>query len=124
MKIMSEQVENIHRPLELLGFHQTVFKFFGTFEIDNASESVKKWIKFYTWGYIGIFTDLGFVLFWGSLMISTSTKETLQTLFVVVAYLNASFKAHTFYANRKELVNLWSKLSDPDYEAKDYIEDE
>lgn len=121
---MSPQVQTIRRPLELLSFHETVFRFFGTFENANASDLEKLQIKIYTIGYQIIFTDTGFVLFWMSLLFSTSTKETLQTLFVVVAYLNASFKALTFYMKRKQLFALWSKLSDPDYEAKDFIEDE
>lgn len=121
---MSEQVQKIRRPLDLLGFHESVFKFFGTFEIENASNVEKLLMKVHTIFYQILFTDLGFVLFSMSLLISTSTKETLQILFVVFAYLNAAFKAFTFYMKRKHLESLWTKLSDSDYEAKDNIEDE
>lgn len=118
------QVEKIRYPLDLLDFHQTVFKFFGTFEIKNASNFVKLLMTIHTILYQILFTDLGFVLFTMFLLISSSAKETLQTLFVVFAYWNAAFKALTFYMNRNKLIALWSKLSDPDYEAKNYIEDE
>lgn len=118
------QVQKIRRPLDLLDFHQIVFKFFGTFDIENASNFVKFLMTIHTILYQILFTQIGFVLFTMFLLVSTSAKETLQALFVVFAYLNAAFKALTFYMNRKKLVELWSKLSDPDCEAKNHIEDE
>lgn len=119
---MSQPVMKIRRPLDLLKFHEIVFKFFGTFEIENASNLVKLLTKCHVKVYQIFFTDLGFCLFTMSLLVSSSAKETLQTLFVVFAYLNAAFKAHTFYNKREELVALWSQLDDPDFEAKDHVE--
>lgn len=111
-------------PLEALRIHEAVFKFYGTFELDNASESTKFLMNLYTIGYQIVFTDLGFILFWSSLLISPSTKEKLQSLFVAFAYLNATFKAHTIYNKRKELVSLWKHFSNPDFKAKDHVEEE
>lgn len=105
-------------PLEVLGFYKTVFKFFGAYEIDRDSKILKRLMIFYTIGYQLLFTDLGCVLFTLSLLQSTSTKETLQILFVVFAYLNAVIKAIVFFKNRKHLKSLWLKLDDPDLCAR------
>lgn len=108
--------------MEVLKFHETVFKFFGTFEIDSNSKTKKSLIKIHTIVYQILFTDLGFVLFSLSILKSPSSKQTLQILFVVVAYLNAAFKAFTFFTKRKKLAKLWTQLNDSDYTAKDHIE--
>lgn len=112
------------RPIDMLKFRESIFKFYGTFENVNASESVKFLIKVYTIGYQLVFIDLGFILFWSSILISPSSKEKLQSLFVAFCYLNATFKALTFYRKRKELINIWMQFSETDFEAKDDIENE
>lgn len=109
-------------PLESLRFYKTVFKFFGAYEIDRDSKMLKKLMIIYTIGYQLIFTDLGCVLFTLSLLRSTSSKETLQILFVVFAYLNAVVKAIIFFRNRKQLKALWLKLEDPDFVARNPVE--
>lgn len=110
-------------PLGVLGFYKTVFKFFGAYEIDNGSKILKRLMILYTIGYQLIFTDLGCVLFTSSLLKSTSSKETLQILFVVFAYLNAVVKAIIFFNNRKQLKTLWLKLEDPDFVARNLLEE-
>lgn len=109
-------------PLESLRFYQTVFKFYGGYELDRDSKMLKSLMIIYTIGYQLIFTDLGCVLFTLSLLKATSSKETLQILFVVFAYLNAVVKAIIFFRNRKQLKALWLKLEDPDFVAKNPLE--
>lgn len=109
-------------PLESLRFYKTVFKFFGAYEIDSDSKNLKKLMKIYTIGYQLLFTDLGCVLFTLSLLKSTSSKETLQILFVVFAYLNAVVKAIIFFRNRKQLKALWLNLEDGDFIARNISE--
>lgn len=109
-------------PLESLQFYKTVFKFFGGYELDRDSKMLKNLMIIYTIGYQLIFTDLGCVLFTMSLLITTSSKETLQILFVVFAYLNAVVKAIIFFRNRKQLKALWLKLDDPDFVARNPME--
>lgn len=109
-------------PLDVLNFHETVFKFFGTFEINTNSNTKKFLMKIHTIVYQILFTDLGFLLFSLSILESPSSKQTLQILFVVFAYLNAAFKAFTFFMKRKELKNVWTRLNDSDFTAKDHIE--
>lgn len=109
-------------PLEVLGFYKTVFKFFGAYEIDSDSKVLRRLQILYTIGYQLIFTDLGCILFAMSLLKSTSSKETLQILFVVFAYINAVVKAIIFFTNREQLKTLWLKLSDPDFIARNQME--
>lgn len=109
-------------PLDILGFHKKVFKFFGMFQIETDSKKLKQLMEMYTVGYQVIFTDLGFLLFSLAVVESGSSKELLQILFVVIAYLNAVVKAFIFYLKRKHLEQIWSKLDDPDYMANDQIE--
>lgn len=111
-------------PLEVVGFHETIFKFFGTFEIKSESAFAKSLMKVHTIFYQIVFTDLGFILFSLSIVESPSSKQTLQILFVVFAYLNAAFKAFTFYFKRNELQNMWTKMEDKEYTAKDHVENE
>lgn len=110
-------------PLEVLRFYKTVFKFYGAYEIDHDSNILKRLMVIYTIGYQLIFTDLGCVLFTLSLLQSTSTKDTLQILFVVFAYINAVIKAIIFFTNRKQFKTLWLKLDDPDFIARNPSEE-
>lgn len=109
-------------PLEFLNAYEWVFKFFGAFEIKSDSKLLKRLMIIYTIGYQLLFTDLGFVLFALSLLKSPSSEATLQILFVVIAYLNAVFKAMIFFTKRKQFEGLWKKLEDANYIAKDNIE--
>lgn len=109
-------------PLDAMQFYETVFKFYGTFEIESESKWLKRLMIIYTIGYQIVFTDLGFVLFTLSILKSDSLKATLQIFFVVFAYVNAVVKAIIFFTNRKQLQALWARLDDPEYIAKDQIE--
>lgn len=109
-------------PLEVLGFHKKVFKFFGMFQIETESKKLKQLMEIYIVGYQVVFTDLGFLLFSLAVLESDSSKELLQILFVVFAYLNAVVKALIFYLKRKHLERLWSTFDDPEYTARDHTE--
>lgn len=108
--------------MDILKFHQIVFTFFGTFENESNSKTKQLFMKVYSIAYQIIFIILGFVLFSLSILESPSSKQTLQILFVVFAYLNAAFKALTFFMKRKQLQSLWMQLDDPNFTAKNPIE--
>lgn len=110
-------------PLEVLRFYKTVFKFFGAYEIDSDSKILKRLMLAYTISHQLVFTHLGCVLFILSLLQSTSSKETLQILFVVFAYINAVIKAAIFFTNRKRLKALWLKLDDSDFIVRNSSEE-
>lgn len=109
-------------PLDVLGFYVVVYKFFGWFPIESDNKIKLILTKTHTILSQVLFTHLGFVLFTLAILQSSSTKETLQILFVVFAYVNAAFKALSFYAKREELRNLWLKLDDTDFVAKNACE--
>lgn len=111
-------------PLDVLGFHKKVFKFYGMFQIETDSKLLKRLMGMYTIGYQVLFTDLGFLMFSLAVVESGSSKELLQILFVVFAYLNAVVKTLIFYLKRKHLEELWLNLDDPEYMAYDRIEKE
>lgn len=110
-------------PLESLRYYKVVFKFFGGYELDSDSKMLKKLMIIYTIGFQLIFTDLGFILFTLPLLKSSSSKELLQILFVVFAYINAVIEAIIFFRNRKQFKALWLQLEDPDFVAKNSLEE-
>lgn len=108
--------------LNFMGFYVNLLKFYGVFEIKTDSKLLKRLIICYIIGYQLIFISLGFILYTLSIFESSSSKETLQILFIVFAYLNAVFKSIISLVKRKKLQYLWSSLYDSDLVAKNQTE--
>lgn len=106
-------------PLSYLRGHETVFKFYGIFDVKTESEMMGSLFKFYRKFHQVIFVYFGVTIQIMAVLHSNSIAEAIQIFFIGFAYLNATVKTYVVHSKRKQLQELWIRLNDSDYQIKD-----
>lgn len=106
-------------PLSYLRGHETVFKFYGVFDLKPESEFMCSLLKFYRKFYQVFFVYFGVTIQIMAVVKSKSIAEAIEIFFIGFAYLNATVKTYVVDSKRNQLQELWMKLNDTDYQVKD-----
>lgn len=106
-------------PLSYLQRHETLFKFYGVFDVKPESKSMEPFLKFYRKFHQVFFVYFGVTIQMMAVVNSKSIAEATQTFFIGFAYLNATVKTYIVHSKRNQLQELWMKFNDAAYQVKD-----
>lgn len=122
---------HFHRnsPMDFLGSHIRIWQFFGMFDVDTDSKLIKILLKLHNFITQWVFVFFGCTIQTMALLNSSSMKESIQILFIAVAYMNACVKTYLVCNKKEEVQQLFAKLNAPEFKAlnaeeKAYVTDQ
>lgn len=104
-------------PIENLKTENIILRVFGLLNIESKSNLLISLYNFYALFTHYGFVYLGFFLQCGSNIFSNSIEESIQILFITIAYMNASFKVYIIASNRNSIEKLWFKFNRVEFKA-------
>lgn len=109
-------------PIDYMHVEVLVFKAYGFFDIDTESDGLRAGFKVYCILFQIFYIYMGCAMQAMSAVNATSMKETAETFFINIAYINAASKFFIVYYKREQLQQLWHTLNAIEFRTIAYEE--